>query len=156
VRWEYSRADTCFNYYIPEYDTDGFLKGGKLYRCGADTLIASNVLTHDAKGNYTKVENMNFRNNKGGSEELVFNDDGRITEVRFINSKDTLDQSFLNEYDEKGFMTGQKVMDGKSNMKSSWKISALKYDEHGNCTQILSDVDNGKFRLIAERSYIYY
>jgi hypothetical protein len=120
------------------------------------TLISSNKLYYDGNGNFIKYEFYNYKNAKRATQEFTLNSNRSVTEVRFLNPNDSLVQKFTQNYDNKNFLTSQVVEVLKPASTIIWKFTPLKYDERGNCTQFLQDEDNGKFRFITERTFLYY
>ncbi|HLN54729.1 MAG TPA: hypothetical protein VK207_01985 [Bacteroidales bacterium] len=155
-KWERFRADTSYSYIKPELSAAGVLTGLKIYRTGKDTLVQAQVLSYDGNGFLTKLEFFNYKNEKAGTQELTTNKEGLLTNVRFLNGKDSLVQSIAQKFDDNGFMTEQNVDVVKPAEKIIWKFTPLKFDDHGNWTMEVQDVDNGKFRFITERTYVYY
>lgn len=156
VKWEEKIKDSTYQYTIPEYDSQGYFVGGKRYRPVVDTLLGSVKITNDAKGNYTRIEFFSYKKELRGYQVFTLNELGKVTETKFFSSDDTLRQSFVNTYNEKGSLTGQKIYIEKPKSSVSWDVQDLEFDDHGNVSLIYSDIDKGKFRLVAERTYIYY
>ena len=156
VRWEDKLKDSTYQYTIPEYDSQRYFVGGKVYRPIVDTLISRFVIKNDEKGNYTKIENFNFKNQKGSYQVFALNELGKVIETKFFNKYDTLRQTFVNTYNDKGFLTIQKVFIEKPKSTNVWDVQDLEFDDHGNVLLIFSNIDKGKFKLVAERTYIYY
>jgi hypothetical protein len=156
VRFEFKIKDSTNQYVIPEYDSRGYIAGGKVYRPKVDTLIYSFKITNDDKGNYTRIENFDFKNQKASYQVFTLNDLGKIIETKFFNKYDTLRQTFINTYNDKGFLATQKVYIEKPKSTNSWDVQDLEFDDHGNALLIYSIVDEGKFKLVAERTYVYY
>ena len=156
VRWEFKLKDSTFQYVIPEYGSQGYFTGGKVYRPIVDTLISRFVITYDEKGNYTRLEYFNFKNQKGSYQVFRLNEPGKVIETKFFTKDDTLVQTFVNTFSDKGFLTTQKVYIEKPKSTTSWDVQDLEFDDHGNVLLIFSSIDEGKFKLVAERTYLYY
>lgn len=156
VRWEFKLKDSTFQYVIPIYDSQGYFAGGKVYRPKVDTLISSFVITNDEKGNYTRLEYFDFKNLKGNYQVFTLNELGKYIETKFFTKDDTLRQTFVNTFTDKGFLATQKVYIENPKSTNSWDVQDLEFDDHGNVLLIYSNIDEGKFKLVAERTYIYY
>jgi len=156
TRWDFKLKDSTYNYMIPEYDSQGYITGGKNYRPLVDTLISKVVVTNDEKGNYTKIEYFNFKDQKGNYQVFTYNDIGKVIETKFFTKDDTLRQTFMNTYNEMGFLVTQKVLIEKPSTVISWDVQDLEFDDHGNPSLIFSNIDGGKFKLVTERTYLYY
>jgi hypothetical protein len=156
VRWEFKLKDSTFQYVIPTYDSQGYFVGGKVYRPKVDTLISSFVITNDEKGNYTRLEYFDFKNLKGSYQVFTLNELGKVIETKFFTKDDTLRTTFVNTFTDKGFLATQKVYIEKPKSTNSWDVQDLEFDDHGNVLLIYSNIDEGKFKLVAERAYIYY
>jgi hypothetical protein len=155
-RWEFKTKDSTYQYMISEYDSKGYFAGGKVFSAKVDTLVSRFVITNDDKGNYTKIENFNFKNQKGYYQVFTLNELGKVIETKFFNKYDTLRQTFVNTYNDKGNLATQKVYVEKPKTIESWDVQDLEFDDHGNVLLIYSNIDKGKFKLVAERTYIYY
>jgi hypothetical protein len=157
IRWESKQNDSTLLYMIPEYDTKGSFVGGKTYRPIADTVINSFAISYDENGNYTRIENFNYKGMKGSYQVLIYhNEPMKVIETQFYSKDDTLRQTFRTTFSEKGFLQLQEVIIEKPKSTETWKVQDLSFDDHGNWLQALNDVDEGKFRLVAERTYVYY
>lgn len=155
-KWERFRADTGYAYIKPEFNAGGLLTGEKIYRTGNDTLVQTQVLSYDGNGFLSKIEYFNYKNEKAGTQEFTTNKEGLVTNIRFLNGKDSLVQTFDQKFDDKGFMIEQNVNIVKPPQKIIWKFTPYKFDDKGNPLQWLQDVENGKFRFITERTFVYY
>jgi len=156
VKVERFRADTSYVYSKPEYNAEGLLTGGKYYRTGKDTLVQTQVLSYDGNGNLTKLEYLNYKNEKAFTQELTVDEEGHVINLRFLNNRDSLSQSIEQKFDNKGFLTDQIARVVKPAQTIIWKFTPLKYDDHGNHILWLQDIDNGKFKFLTERTFIYY
>ena len=156
VRWDYKSKDSTTQYMIPEYDSQGYFVGGKVYRPVADTLVMSLAVKNNDKGNYTKVEYFNFKNLKGSYQVFSLNELQKVIETKFYSKDDTLRQTFINTYNDKGFLATQTVTIERPKSIVTWETQDILFDDHGNWLQCYSNVDKGKYKLIAERNYIYY
>lgn len=155
-RFEFKTNDSTYQYMIPEYDSKGYFVGGKVFRPKVDTLVYRFVITNDEKGNYTKIENFNFKNQKGSYQAFTLNEQGKVIETKFFTKDDTLRRTFVNTFTDEGFLATQKVYIEKPKSTISWDVQDLEFDDHGNVLLIFSNIDGGKFKLVAERTYIYY
>jgi hypothetical protein len=156
VKWESKIKDSTYQYMTPEYDSHGYFTGGKLYRPIVDTLIRRVLLTYDEKGNYIRIEFFNSKDQKGSYQVFTSNELGKIIETKFYSKDDTLRQTFKNSYNAKGSLITQIVEVEKPASTTRWDVQDLEFDEQGNLSLIYSNIDNGKFKLVAERKYIYY
>lgn len=156
ARWEFKLMDSTYQYMIPEYDSRGYIVSGKVYRPIVDTLISRFIATNDEKGNFTKVEFLNFKNQKGNYQLFTLNELGNTIETKLFTKDDTLIQSFVNTYNDKGFLASQKVYVEKPKSTISWVVQDLEFDDHDNCSLIYNNIDEGKFKLVTERTYSYY
>jgi len=156
VRWFYLTDDNPMQYNLPAYDERGFMTGGKIYSAVADTLQGSYRITNDEKGNYTRIEYFNNRNGKGRYEILTFNDKGQVIETKFFNKGDTLVNTFKNTYNDKGQLTTQDVIITKPASTIHWDVKCLETDQKGNVITVFNVIENGKFRTVAEGTYVYY
>ena len=156
VRWDFKSKDSTTQYVIPEYDNKGYFVGGKTYRPIADTIISRFVLTYDDNGNYTRVENFDFKNMKRSYQVFSLNELQKVIEVKFYSGDDTLRQTFMNTYNDKGLLATQTVTTERPKSVIKWDVQDLLFDDNGNLLQCYSNVDDGKFKLVAERTYIYY
>jgi hypothetical protein len=156
VRWEAKLIDSTVQYFIPEYDSRGYFIGGKGYRPGVDTLMGSNIVTNDEKGNYIRTENFNFKNQKGSYVVFTLNDIAKVVDVKFFSKDDTLRLTYENTYNDKGFLATQKTFSKNTGNSSLWLAQDLEFDDHGNHVLIYYNIDDGKFKLVSERTYIYY
>lgn len=80
----------------------------------------------------------------------------KVIETKFHSKDDTIGQTFINTYDDKGHLATQKVNIERPKSTVNWEVQNLLFDDHGNWLQCYSNIDNGKFKLFAERTYIYY
>lgn len=156
VKWEVRLTDSIVQYYIPEYDNKGYFIGGKGYKPGVDTLMGSNVITYDEKGNYVRTENFNFKNQKGSYVVFSLNEIGKVVEVKFFSKDDTLRLTYENAYNDKGFLAKQRTINIATGSSNLWLAQDLEFDDHGNHILVYYNIDDGKFKLVAERTYIYY
>jgi hypothetical protein len=156
VRWDYKLKDTAFQYVIPEYDNLGYLVGAKIYRPLVDTLVNKVVLAHDSKGNTTRFEYFNYKNQKTGYHICSLDEKGNYTEAKYFNKNDSLAYTLTNIYDTTGSIIKQQTLDEKTKSTGIWDFKDLKFDDHGNWIEISVNIDNGKFKIFSERSYIYY
>lgn len=156
IRWDFKSKDSTTQYLIPEYDSQGFNAGGKIYNPVADTLVVRSVITNNEKGNLIKLEYFNFKNLKGSYQEFSLNEQEKVIETKFFSKDDTLRQTFSNTYNDKGFLATQTVKIERPKSIINWEVQHLLFDDYGNWLQCYSNIDNGKFKLVAERTYIYY
>jgi hypothetical protein len=155
-RWDYKLKDSTTSYYIPEYDNLGFLVGASGYRPLVDTLVSKLIAAHDNKGNFTRFEYFNYKNQKTGYHVCSLDEKGNIVEAKYFNNSDTLGSTMINTYDENGNMIKQQTIIEKPKSTSTWDFKNLKLDDHGNLVEYYANIDNGKYKIFVERSFIYY
>jgi hypothetical protein len=156
TRWDYKLKDSTFYYIIPEYDNMGYLIGGTGYRPIVDTLVNKLVLTHDSKGNYTKFEYFNNKKQKTGYHVCSLDEKGNYIVAKYFNKSDSLTFTLTTIYDINGSIIKQKTFNERTKSTGIWDYNDLKLDVHGNCIETYANIDNGKYKIIEERSYIYY
>jgi len=156
IRWDFKSKDSTTQYVIPEYDSHGYFIGGKMYNPIADTLVMSFIITNNEKGNYTKLEYFNFKNLKESYQVFSLNGLGKVLETKFFNKYDTLRQTFINTYNDKGFLATQTVNIERPKSTVNWEVQDLLFDNHGNWLQCYSNANKGEFKLFTERIYVYY
>ncbi len=155
-KWDEKLKDSTTSYYIPEYDNLGFIVGAKGYRPLVDTLVSKLVAAHDSKGNFTRFEYYNYKNQKTGYHVCSLDEKGNIIEAKYYNKADSLGSTLTNTYDDNGSLIKQLTTNEKPKSTSTWDFKDLKLDDHGNVIEYYSNVDNGKFKIFTERSFIYY
>jgi hypothetical protein len=156
VRWESKLKDSIYMYGIPQYDGLGYLIGGSGYRPIKDTLVYKQVLTHDGKGNYTKIEYFNPENQRTGYYVFSLNAEGKVIESNRYNKSDSLVYTFKNVYNDKGSPVKLDAYFVKSKSTAKWEMNDIAVDDHGNCLERFCKIDDGKFKIIVERTFIYY
>jgi hypothetical protein len=155
VKWESKIKDSLTYYAIPQYDNKGFIVGGSGYRPVNDSLLGKQVLAHDGKGNYTKIEFFNNRNERTSYRDFTLNSEGKVTGSKLFNMKDSLVNIQKNTYNRKGSLTKTEIFKN-SKLVSLWKMTENSVDDHGNCLETICDINKGKFKIIIMRAYIYY
>ena len=148
--------DSTYSYQIFEYDNLGYFIGGSYYSSVNDTLISKAVLTHDGKGNYTQVEVFNPENERTNLRVLTLNAEGKVVDVKFFNKNDSLLAHYINTYDDKGFIIRTQSIIENPRSTSIWDMKNLAYDDYGNWIESISNIDDGKYKVLLVRSYIYY
>jgi hypothetical protein len=156
IRWDYKLKDSTASYIIPEYDNLGYLIGGKEYRPLVDTLMDKAVFTHDSKGNITKFEYFNYKNQKTGYHVCSLDEKGNCIEAKYFNKADSLRNVMTNTYDDNGNVIKQQTFVEKTKSTVIWDYKDLKLDDHGNVIGYYTNIDNGKYKVFVERSFIYY
>ena len=156
IRMENKLKDSTYSYQILEYDNLGYFIGGSYYRPINDTLLSKAVLTHDGKGNYTKIESFNPKNERTSLRTLTLNNEGKVIDVKFFNKNDSLMANYINTYDDKGFIIRTQSIIENPRSTSTWDMKNLAYDDHGNLLECFSNIDDGKYKIMLVRSYIYY
>jgi hypothetical protein len=132
-----------------QYDNLGYIIGSDHYNL-KDSLLRKQVLTHDGKGNYTKNEYFDSNGKKLYYQFLSLNDKGKVINMMAYDGKDSLLSKSINTYNEKGLLVKQNTGN------SVWDYKYLKFDKNGNWLELAAIIDNGKFRVFAERYYEYY
>lgn len=156
VRWDNKVSDSSTYYAIPEYDNLGYLVGAKVYRPSKDTLLNTYIFSHDNKGNITRFEYFNYKNQKTGYHVCSLDEKGNYIEAKYFNKADSLRNTMTNTYDEKGNLIKQQTFVEKTKSTTIWDYKDLKLDDHGNVIEYLTDIENGKYKVFVERSFIYY
>jgi phage-related protein len=134
----------------------GYLIGSTGYRPIVDTLVNKLILTHDSKGNYTKFEYFNNKKQKTGYHVCTLDEKGNYIEAKYFNKSDSLTFTLTTIYDLNGNIIKQKTFNERTKSTGVWDYKDLKLDGHGNWIETYSNIDNGKYKIFAERSYIYY
>ncbi len=156
ARWDYKLSDSAFLYSIPQYDNLGYLIGATGYRQKVDTVVNKQVLTHDGKGHLTMLEYFNYKNERTGYNICSLNKEGDVIDTKYYNKNDSLVLTLINIYDEKEVIVKQEVVREEPKSTSTWDYKDLKVDDHGNWIETYAVIDNGKYKIIAERTYVYY
>lgn len=139
-----------------EYNSDGRLGTVKVFRAFADTLLQTVIFSYDAGGNPVKLEYLNYAGLRKGYHECTPDNEGKYLEVKYFNSKDSLEFVTKNIYNEVGFLVSQEALETKTGLITRWDYENLKNDEKGNLIVYLSNVENGKYKLYTERTIVYY
>jgi hypothetical protein len=156
IRWDYKLKDSTYYYIIPEYDNLGYLIGATGYRPLLDTLVNKLIVAHDNKGNFTKFEYFNYKNQKTGYHVCSLDEKGNYIEAKYFNKADSLASDMTNIYDDNGSIIKQQVVTEKPKSTVIWDYKDLKLDDHSNVIEYYANIDNGKYKIVVERSYIYY
>jgi hypothetical protein len=156
VRWDNKVKDSTTYYIIPEYDNLGYPVGAKSYKPLVDTLLNNNIFSHDSKGNLTRFEYFNYKNQKTGYHVCSLDEKGNYIEVKYFNKADSLRNVMTNTYDDNGNVIKQQTIVERPKSTVIWDYKDLKLDDHGNVIGYYANVDNGKYKIFVERSIIYY
>jgi hypothetical protein len=156
TRVEFKMKDSTTTYFVPQYDNSGYFVGGSSYRPLVDTLTSKIVLYHDTKGNYMKIEYYDYKNQMTGNHVGKFDEKGNCVELKYFNKDDSLMSTMTNTYDDNGYWIKSQVINEKPKSTSIWEFKNSKLDEKGNIVELYTNIDNGKFRMFTQRSYIYY
>lgn len=156
VRWDNKVRDSSTYYVIPEYDNLGYLIGAKVYKSSVDTILNIYVFSHDNKGNITGFEYFNYKNQKTGYHLCSMDEKGNYIEAKYFNKADSLRNTMTNTYDDNGNLVKQKTFVERTKSTTLWDYRDFKLDDHGNLIEYFADIENGKFKVFVERSYIYY
>jgi hypothetical protein len=155
-RWDEKVKDSTTSYFIPEYDNSGFIVGAKGYGPLSDTLISKLVAVHDSKGNFTRFEYFDYKNQRTGYHVCTLDEKGNLLEAKYFNKDDSLRSTLTNIYDDNSNMIKQLTTTEKPKSTSTWDYKDLKLDDHGNVIEYYSNIDNGKYKIYTERIFIYY
>lgn len=155
-RWDTKVKDSSTLYTIPEYDNLGYLIGAKNFKPLVDTLLYKVVVAHDSKGDFTKYEYFNYKNQKTGYHLCSLDEKGNYVEAKYFNKNDSLVNTLKTIYDKNGSMIKQETFNVKTKSTGTWDYKDLKLDNHGNVIEYYANVDNGKYKIFVERSFIYY
>lgn len=156
IRWDFKLKDSTFLYVIPQYDKLGFLIGVSSYRPIVDTLVNKLILAHDVNGNITKFEYLNYKNQITGYHICSVDKGGNYLEAKYYNKNDSLVSTLINIYDKDGSIIKQKTFNERTKSTGIWDYKDLKLDGHGNWIESYANIDNGKYKVFTERSYLYY
>lgn len=156
IRWDYKLKDSTFYYVVPEYDNLGYLIGASGYRPLVDTLVNKMVLAYDSKGNFTRFEYFNNKNQKTGYHTCSLDERGNIIDAKYFNKNDSLTYTLSNIYDKNGNIIKQQTFAEKPKSTGVWDYKDLKLEERGNWIETYANIDSGKYKIFAERSFIYY
>jgi len=156
TRCDYKQGDSLIYYVITQCDDLGYIVTATRYRPLVDTIINKYVLTNDGKNYYTKFEYFNYKNQRTGYQECTLDEKGNVLETKFYNKADSLALTMKNFYDEKYNIIRQETTAENPKGFSTWVYKDLKTDDHGNWIESLADIDNGKYKIFAERIYVYY
>jgi hypothetical protein len=155
-RWDQKQNDKPLYYIIPEYDSKGNLGSATSYRPVADTVVNKVVLGYDTKGNYNRIEYYNSKNNKTGYHVCTVDNEGNYIEADYFNKADSLSFTLTNKFDRNGNIIMQTTLNVKTKVSGVWDCKVLKTDAKGNWIETYADIDNGKFKIFSERTFIYY
>lgn len=156
IRFENKMRDSITSYGIPKYDDQGYFIEGNDYNPVKDTLLYKYVFTHDKNGHYTKAEFFNSRNKRTNFMDLSVDAEGKVIEIKFFNRNDSLRSTMKNEYNDNGYIIRQITYNERTKNTSTWNYKDLTSDDHGNWLQSYANIDNGKYKILIERSYTYY
>ena len=156
IRFDNKVKDSTTYYIIPEYDSLGYTIGANVYRPLVDTILSKNIFSHDSKGNFTRFDYFNYKNQKTGYHVLSLDEKGNVIESKYFNKADSLRSSMTNTYDANGSMIKQQTFNVRTKNSETWDYKDLKSDDHGNAIEYYANVNNGKYKIFAERSFIYY
>lgn len=156
TRLEYKLNDTVNNYMIPQYDNLGYFTGVISYRPLKDTLLNKQVLQLDGNGNYTKLEFFNYKGQRMYFQDFSLNPEGKVIEVKSYNMQDSLIGVLINTYNDNGQLIKQKSYSERPKSESTWDYQDITSDDRGNWLESFCNIDDGKYKIIIGRSYIYY
>jgi hypothetical protein len=156
LRWDQKLGDSASYYIIPEYDNKGNLSSAVGYRPRVDTLVNKVVLGYDNKGNFNKIEYYNSKNIKTGYHVCTLDNEGNYIEADYFNKADSLSFTLTSVYDKNGSITKQTTLNVKTKVTGVWDYKDLKTDAKGNWIETYATIDDGKYKIIAERLFVYY
>jgi hypothetical protein len=144
-------------YWIPlSYDVSGHLISGADFRTKVDTLMERQIFTYDDKGNITKMEFFDSRNNKWESRIFAYNAKGNVTQMKFFGKNDSLVYTVLSEFNDAGFLTKIDLVNENPRIVTKCVIKDISFDDQGNLLKYFSNIEDGKYKILSERSIIYY
>lgn len=144
-------------YWIPlSYDVSGHLISGADFRTKVDTLMERQISTYNDKGNVTKMDCFDSRNKKWESRMFAYDSKGNVTQMKFFGKNDSLVYTALSEFNDAGFLTKIDYVDGNSGIVTKCVIKDISFDDHGNLLEYFTNIDDGKYKILSERSIIYY
>lgn len=146
--WNYKLSGKDYSHSHMSYDDMGFVTGSEQHS-PKDSLMRKQVAT-PGKGYYTKMEYFDPKGKKLFYQVLTLNNEGKVIDLLGYNGKDSLVYRSQNTYDEKGLMKKQNTGN------AVWDYKYLKFDQNGNWLELVATIDNGKYRIFAERYYEYY
>jgi hypothetical protein len=155
-RWDYKIKDSISYYVVPAYDNVGNLTGAAGYRPLVDTLVNKIIITGDVNSKTSKYEYFNQKNTLTGYHVCSLDSEGHILEAKYFNKSDSLMSVLTNIYDKNGSIIKQVTVIEKPKSTSVWDYKDLKLDEHGNVIEYYSSIDNGKYKIFTERTFVYY
>lgn len=153
---DYKIGDSTTYYFRIEYDSNGYPIVAKGFRPGVDTLINSAKLFHDTNGFVTKFEYYNAKGLLTGYNTCTPDITGNNTEVKSYNNSDTLRWIWINTFDKDGIMTRQEAKNMNTGQTVVWTYKDFKYDDKGNLISYYGDIDNGKYKVVVERTITYF
>jgi hypothetical protein len=144
-------------YWIPiSYDVSGHLISGADFRTKVDTLMERQISTYDDKGNITKVDYFDSRNKKWESRMFAYNSKGNITQMKFFGKNDSLVYTVISEFNDAGFLTKMDLINENPRILTKSVIKDISFDDHGNLLNYFTNIDDGKYKILSERSIVYY
>lgn len=156
IRFDNKVKDTTTYYIIPEYDNLGYLVGANVYKPLVDTITGKYIFSHNSKGNFTKYEYFNYKNQKTGYHVISLDEKGNVLISKYFNKADSLRSTMTNTYSDNGSIIKQQVFNERLKSTETWDYKDLKLDNHDNVIESYANVNNGKYKIFVERSFIYY
>jgi hypothetical protein len=156
VRWDQKLKEKALFYIIPEYDAKGNLSTVSGFRPLVDTLVNKVVLGYDSKGNYIRFDYYNSKNIKTGYHVCTLDNEGNYIEADYYNKSDSLSFTLTNNFDKDGNIIKQTTLNVKSKVAGVWDCKVLKSDAKGNWIETYAVIDNGKYKIFSERTFLYY
>jgi hypothetical protein len=144
-------------YWIPlSYDVSGRLISGADFRTKVDTLMERQISKYDDKGNITKMEFFDSRNKKWESRIFSYDSEGNVIQMKFYGKNDSLVYTVISEFNEDGFLTKINLLNENPRIVTKCIIKDISFDDHGNLLEYFTNIDDGKYKILCERSIIYY
>jgi hypothetical protein len=144
-------------YWIPlSYNVSGRLISGADFRTKVDTLMERQISIYDDKGNIEKMEFFDSRNKKWESRNFSYDSNGNVTQMKFFGKNDSLVYTVLSEFNDAGFLTKIDLINENPRILTKCVIKDISFDDHGNLLMYFNNIDDGKYKILCERSIIYY
>ena len=156
TRWDYKLRDSTTYYMTPLYNESGDFIGLTGYRPVVDTLVVTHKYKLDENGRVTEFEYFDYKSEKTGHHECLLSDDGKVLDIKYFDRNDSVQFTMMNIYNDQGFFVKQEVGTPNQDQKTVWLVKDFVLDDHGNWVQGSVDINHGLFKLITERSFVYY
>jgi len=155
VKEKWSISDTLRSIANFKFDEKGHIVEVSRMSAMPDTLMFKYLITNNEKGNpilgkilITTKEVFN------GKSELKWDENGRVIETVYYNSKDSLTSRMVMTYNKQGFLETQKFYN-KTGKLTLDMVGTSTFDEKGNWLTTIWK-KSGKPYAIEERTCVYY